>query len=304
MDARRGTMKKILVTGASGYTGFHACKHFSLSGYKVFGLVNSNKEKIQNISMYECDLMKTKQLDSIMEKVQPDFILHLAGENNVGKSWENPLHSFQVNVTGTLNLLEAVRKFVPKSKVLIIGSVIDFNPCDGMQANHPYGVTKYFQTLLAQCWAGLFNIHVLLARPSNLVGPGQSSGVSSIFAKKIVITENQHKMTDLTIKNIHVQRDFLDVRDAVRAYEILLNKGEAQQTYDVGTGVSRSLEELVATLSLFSKAKVNCQTDLQAEPENNFIVNIDEISKLGWTPSISFEQSMEDTLNYYRGMCE
>jgi GDP-4-dehydro-6-deoxy-D-mannose reductase len=297
-------MKKILITGASGFTGSHACKHFSDRGYEVIGLVNSNKTNKSNMSIYKCDLMKQKQLDTIMEKVKPDYVLHLAGENNVRKSWESPLHSFHVNVIGTLNLLESVRRFVPACKVLIVGSIIDFNPCNGMEPNHPYGVTKYFQSMLSQCWAGLFDIHVLLARPSNLVGPGQSEGVCSIFAKKIAAMEKRKEMDGLTIGNIHAQRDFLDVRDVIKAYELLLNKGEVQKTYEIGTGVSRSLMEVVATLLLFSETKVKCQTGSQAELQDPFTVNISEISALGWRPSISFEQSMKDTLDYYRGMDE
>ncbi len=297
-------MKKILITGASGFTGLHACKHFSDSGYKVIGLVNSNKTKGDNIPIYKCDLMEQKQLDIIIEKIKPDYILHLAGENNVKKSWENPLHSFHVNVTGTLNLLESVRKFVPACRVLIVGSMIDFNPCNKMQANHPYGITKYFQSVLTQYWAGLFNIHALLAKPSNLVGPGRSSGVSSIFAQKIATIEKRRGMAELPIENIHAQRDFLDVRDAVKAYEVLLNKGEVQQTYEIGSGVSRALIEVVTTLLVFSEAKVKCQTDPQAEPQAPFLVNTSEISELGWAPSIPFQQSMKDTLNYYRGVLE
>jgi GDP-4-dehydro-6-deoxy-D-mannose reductase len=293
-------MKKILITGASGFTGFHACKYFSDSGYKVTGLVNSNKMKKSNISLYKCDLLKLKQLESIMEKIKPDYVLHLAGENNVSTSWENPLQSFHVNVIGTLNLLESVRKYAPVSRVLIVGSVIDFNPCDGLLPNHPYGVTKYLQSVLSQCWGELFNIHVLLAKPSNLIGPGQSSGVSSIFAKKIAAMENKQEMGKLDIENIHVQRDFLDVRDAVVAYEFLLNKGDVQQIYAIGSGVSRSLVDVVNTLLLFSEARVEYHTDPRGEPQDPFVVDISNITALGWLPHISFEQSMKDTLDYYR----
>jgi GDP-4-dehydro-6-deoxy-D-mannose reductase len=133
-----------------------------------------------------------------------------------------------------------------------------------------------------------------------LIGPGQSSGVSSIFAKKITAMENKQEMGKLDIENIHVQRDFLDVRDAVVAYEFLLNKGDVQKIYEIGSGVSRSLMEVVNTLLLFSEERMEYHTDPRGEPQKPFVVDISNITALGWLPRISFEQSMKDILDYYR----
>ena len=117
-----------------------------------------------------------------IKAVKPDYILHTAGKNDVKESWEKPAEYVTVNVLATVHLLEAVRKVKNNGKILVIGSALEFDP-SGLP-NHPYGLTKTFQSLVAKSWDTLFHLPIMIAKPTNLIGPGPSNGFCSLIAEK------------------------------------------------------------------------------------------------------------------------
>jgi GDP-4-dehydro-6-deoxy-D-mannose reductase len=291
--------KTILITGATGFTGTEACRFFVAKGYAVTGIIRETKGNIPGVNYVKGDLLIPVIVQEIMKEQQPDFVLHLAGDNHAGRSWSRPSVTFDANVNGTLNLLEAARLHAPSSKILVAGSLIDYNPCEAQAPNHPYGVTKYLQILLSKCWAQMYQLDLMIARPSNLIGPGESAGICALLAARLADIEQGTGKGKLELDNLKAQRDFLDVRDAVEAYELLFRKGEQLQEYALATGVSRTLEEAARALLKRTDADVEV-TYVRNEEEEDFTVDTSEIQRLGWTPKISFEQSMEDILNHYR----
>ncbi|QGQ44724.1 NAD-dependent epimerase/dehydratase family protein [Metabacillus sediminilitoris] len=290
---------KLLITGASGFTGQHACIHFLKAGFDVTGVTRKSSLNGIGINTEYYDLTDNEQVKQLIEKVNPQYLLHLAGKNHVGQTWIDPIYSLEANAMSTAYLLDAIRQKNPSCKIVVIGSALQFNPTVMSTLTNPYSLSKTLQILIAQSWAVLYNMHIVIAKPSNLIGPGLSNGVCSIFAKKIVDMEENKSERILEVKNAKAHRDFIDVRDAVSAYEILLMMGEPGEVYEIASEKSRSLEEIInmfkslTTVDFEIKSKMN-----QIEQQVNIIS--DKLKKLGWKPAIPFESSLNDILNFYR----
>lgn len=285
--------KKVLVLGATGFTGRHAVHYFQQEGYHVFGTTRTKDHP----HLIHLDMTDREKIFQLIKSLHCDYILNLVGQNMVTRSWESPLTTVDVNFTATLHLLEACRMYQPNTKIIIIGSALE----DDKQTIHPYGISKSLQSQLAKHWAHLFNLKIVMVRLTNLIGPGFSTGVCSSFAKQIVkLEKNCCENRKLSIMNREIKRDFLDVRDAVRAYELLLKKGQSKTVYEVGTGKSISLIHVVETLRELTDYPF--LVDIQERPTQieTIKLNINKLSNLGWKPTYSLRQSLLDSLNFYR----
>lgn len=290
---------KILITGANGFTGRHACRYFHQSGYECIALTRKREPLLEASKNIICHLLNREEVERVIKQTNPDYILHLAAQNHVGKSWEDPVHTIETNVLTTLYILEAIRQVNPACKIIVAGSTLQFNPQNLSTLPHPYSLSKTLQTLIAQSWESLFNMNIIIAKPSNLIGPGESNGICSIIAKKIVEMERSEGDNIVEVSNLQARRDFLDVRDAVRAFETLFRLGERGAIYEIATGTTLSLEEVINLFKLHSDASFSVMG------KNNragdvFQGNPEAIEKLGWKPLISSSESFRDILNYYR----
>jgi GDP-4-dehydro-6-deoxy-D-mannose reductase len=293
-------LPKLLITGASGFTGQHACNHFVNAGFDVTAVSRKSFRNGQ-VQTELCDLTNKENVGKLIKKVKPDYLLHLAGQNHVGQSWIDPVSSLEVNAMSTLYLIEALRQENPACKMVIVGSALQFDPQNITTLTHPYSLSKTLQVLIAQSWGVLYNMNVVIAKPSNLIGPGISNGVCSIFAKKIVDMEENNAEKVLEVSNMHAKRDFVDVRDAVSAYEILLTQGKFGEIYDIASGNSRSLGDIINQFNSIANIefKVKINTKITAADEHAEI-NLSKIKKLGWQSIIPFDTSILDILNFYR----
>ncbi|MGA6840568.1 NAD-dependent epimerase/dehydratase family protein [Priestia megaterium] len=293
------SLPKLLITGASGFTGKHACHHFSNAGFEVIAVARNTTFNNYFQTEY-CDLTNKEDVKKLVRKVKPQHLLHLAGQNHVGQSWADPISSIETNVMSTLHLIEALRHENPHCKVIVVGSALQFNPNQISTLMHPYSLSKTLQVVIAQSWEVLYNMPIVIAKPTNLIGPGFSNGVCSIFAKRIVNMEMNKVEKIIQVNNLDAERDFLDVRDAVKAYELILIKGSSGEIYDISSGKSYSLREIINSLKSLTAIdfKINSQAnDLKEEKVKN---NPIKVLNLGWKPTIPLEISLEDTLNFYR----
>ncbi|WP_170006465.1 SDR family NAD(P)-dependent oxidoreductase [Bacillus fonticola] len=296
------TSRKVLITGATGFTGQHACRYFAEKGWQVAACSRDQHKIIpfsqQNIEM---DLIDPSSVELAVEKAQPTHVLHLAAQNSVDVSWTNPAETMKTNLLGTMNLLEAIRKRSDSIRTVIVGSALEVDLMKG-EPVHPYGVSKTFQTALARCWGSLFQMPIILARPSNLIGPGPSTGVCSKFAQQIVDMEQWLEEPVLSVKGLQQQRDFLDVRDAVSAYEILLKNGEIDRVYDIGSGVLRSLQHVIEYLQHASTVQFEVEEeDIQTQSSLSYTDrSIRDVLDLDWKPTYTFASSIHDILQYER----
>jgi GDP-4-dehydro-6-deoxy-D-mannose reductase len=292
---------KLLITGASGFTGQHACTHFAKIGFDVTGVTRKSSLIDDRIHTEYCDLTNNEEVKQLIEKVNPQYLLHLAGQNHVGNSWVDPVYSLEANALSTAYLIEALRQKNPSCKIVVVGSALQFNPSNIASLIHPYSLSKTLQVLIAQSWVVLFNMPIIFAKPSNLIGPGLSNGVCSIFAKKIVEMEENQAEKILEVNNLNALRDFIDVRDAVRAYETLLLKGEPGEIYEIASGKNRSLEEIINGFKSITIVNFKLKTQSNGQIEQQAEIIPAKLMKLGWKPAISLESSLNDILNFYRG---
>lgn len=312
--------RTILITGASGFTGRHAVSFFLEKGWRVVGtyrddrLVDSkyptlaaglimqdttDQAKPEEFMAKKVDLGEKQAVFQLVDQVRPDAVLHLAAQNAVQPSWENPLGTIEANAIGTLHLLEAIRRHAPASKCVVVGSALEVEPADGWPP-HPYSFSKTVQSYVARAWSHLFGLDIVVARPSNLIGPGNSAGVCSIFAKKIAAMERGEMEPQLFVSNGAIKRDFLDVRDAVKAYQYLIEKGRKTEVYDVRSGTLTSLAVVIEELKQFTSADFLIEDHGSEIREQVVQIEPTSICTLGWKPEIPLTQSLQDTLEFYR----
>ncbi|WP_283152331.1 NAD-dependent epimerase/dehydratase family protein [Guptibacillus hwajinpoensis] len=277
----------VLVTGATGFTGAHAIKKLK-QDYHVIGISRS-----ANPNMLRVDLSDQLAVNEMMAKTMPDMILHLAGQNHVQQSWEEPVSTFETNVLATLYLLEAARKHVPNCRIVVVGSALQAEKA----YPHPYSFSKSLQANLAKAWGDLYGMQIILAVPCNLIGPGPSTGVCSAIAKQLINEENRDKDKEIQLSNAFATRDYLDVRDAVRAYQMVLEYGEVGIAYEIGSGYYRTLEEVIAEFQKLTPYPINASY-LERKKEQVSLNSSIKMNKLGWKPNISFEKSLRDLMEY------
>jgi GDP-4-dehydro-6-deoxy-D-mannose reductase len=299
MDAVRMTSPRIMITGANGFTGRHACIHFSNQGMNVIGIVRRKEDLKLNVSVVTCDLTSKDQVERCVREFQPDYVLHLAGRNAVSDSWKEPVSFIETNLMSTVYLLSALRT-VTHCRIVIVGSMLNFPLSDSPQPPHPYSLSKTMQVLAAQSWEHLFGQHVMIAKPSNLIGPGYSNGVCGLLAQKIVSLEKGTDQSPFKLSSIVEERDYLDVRDAVVAYEKIIMQGIEGGVYPIGYGQTRSLGEMAAVF----QALTHKTLPLEIGKLTNLIppapVDMNPMKEIGWYPTISFERSVKDVLNFFR----
>lgn len=293
--------KTILITGASGFTGIHACKHFAGEGYLVYGTTrNGHHECTDSTKLIVCDLANEQEVDNLISACKPDYLLHLAGQNHVGVSWENPVQTLEINAMSTAYLLQAVAKFKPDCKVLIVGSALQIDPQNISTIPHPYSLSKTLQTMIALSWAKLYKIDIMVAKPSNLIGPGNSNGVCAIFIKNILSAAEKGTTPVINVQNIAATRDFIDVRDAVSAYEFILQKGSRMEVYDITTGVCHSLDTVLEHLQHITG--INLEIEAASSDTSDIFPEIqpEKLKALGWEQKRTLHASLADMIEYYQ----
>ncbi|MGQ3478378.1 NAD-dependent epimerase/dehydratase family protein [Paenibacillus sp. TY11] len=313
----------IVITGAAGYTGMHACRHFAKLGWEVAALTRTaasvseltllarDDENLSPdvdtrgcITPYVCDLLDKKRLGEVIRQIAPDYVLHLGGKNSVPESWQSPLLYMESNVLSTLYLLDVLRPF-PKARIVVAGSRLKTALQAPYHPTHPYSLSKSLQEAVALSWGALFEQSVMMAEPCNLIGPGPSTGFCALLAGYIVRTEcmkgqSATEAAPFRVSSRHAQRDFLDVRDAVRAYGVLLEQGVPGRVYSVCTGRIVELGNIVERMVALAKISIPIQWGDVAEPASTEAYRAKELEDMGWKPTIQLGQSLEDMIQYRR----
>ncbi len=314
-------MKKALITGITGFVGSHLAEFLLSGGYEVYGTVRprSSTENIQHlknkVKLVEIDIADAHSVLKAVGDIRPDFIFHLAAQTFVPSSWNAPTETLSVNIMGTLNILEAVRKQDTETRIQIAGSseeygkvyreevpITENNPLRPMS---PYGVSKVAADMLAVQYHMSYGLKTVVTRAFNHTGPRRGeSFVTSNFAKQIAMIEKGKQDPVISHGNLEAQRDFSDVRDVVRAYELALLKCNFGEAYNICSGKSMKIKDMLDTLLTLSPAKITTAFDEhRARPSDVEILCGDCTKfqkKTGWKPTIPFEKTMEDLLNYWR----
>lgn len=309
-------MKKVLITGSEGFVGQHLWKELETNGYGVYGTTLHAPESGKQKNVFVCDISKVDQISELISKVMPDSIFHLAGWSNPSSSFSNPQKTIELNIIGTINLLEGIRKIGDyHPRVIAIGSAAEFGAVPQgelpiyentkLNPNSPYGVSKVAAWFVCKQYSYSYKMDIIYATPFNHTGPGQQPGlIAPDIASQIVEIEKGKKEPIIQTGNLSSKRDMLDVRDVARAYRLLGEKGISGERYIISSGKSIPVVQVVNILMSLSKIKITHQIDSSKMRPSDIPDQYGNYSKLsaltGWQPKISLEQTLQDLLDWYR----
>lgn len=303
---------RALVTGATGFAGSHLMEALRQSeGVEVHGTTVSQPE---DHNIHQTDLTDYDSVVALLDELRPDTIYHLAAFASVALSLKTPVEAVTSTLAMQINLNQACLALGLRPRMLVVGSGQIYGMASAAQLplaettpldfSNPYSVAKAGQENLASMY-GKMGLESVVARPFNHFGPGQRPGyLIADLTKQIAELERDGGKT-LRVGNLSSKRDFTDVRDIVRAYILLAAKGKPGEAYNVCTGRSRSGQEILDLLLEISPQKIRTEQD----PERMRPADIPDLrgdaTKIrldtGWAPRIPLEQTLSDTLSYWRG---
>lgn len=315
-------MINVLVTGATGFAGGYLCEHLLARGkYNISGIYcreeslqkSSLKDKIKFI---KADLRNSDGIYEAVKSFQPNYIFHLAGSSAPKDSFKEPISTMHNNYESQINLFEAVKKAgLEGTKILITSSGDIYGkltsedlPVNENIAFHPvspYAVSKIAQDMAGYQYFCAFNMQIITARPFNHIGPGQDNRfVISDFSKQIAEIEAGKADPVMRTGNMSARRDFTDVRDMVKAYLLLIEKGSPGEAYNIGSGRSLSIKEALDILLGFSSSIIRLDDDPAKYRPGDIAEIVCDYSKMkkitGWKPTIAIEETLRNTLDYWR----
>lgn len=308
---------KALIIGGAGFVGSYLIDHLlNDCGWNVIVTKLENETIEHNdITVYNLNILEKQSIISLLKKVRPDYIIHLAAQSSVSLSWANPALTIDVNIKGSVNVLDSARELDYNPRILLIGSGEEYGrilpheiPITENTPTRPgniYAATKACQNMIGKIYADAYKMDVIMVRAFNHIGPKQSPVfVVADFCKQVAEIEKGLREPIMQVGNLNAKRDFTDVRDIVRAYSLLLQKGKAGEIYNVGSGKAVSIEEILKLILSYSKANITVEVDKnKLRPVDVPIIEAD-ITKLqevtGWSTTISLEETIKQTLEYWR----
>ena len=313
---------KILITGAAGFVGAYAIRLFAEKGFAVHAAILPQEQLAPEpealCTVHHFDLLDPVQTAALLQSVQPEQILHLAAQSSVALSWKQPQLTADLNITGTVNLLEAARDLPQLPRILLIGSAEEYGSvqpgAEGEQLvpeSAPlrpvniYAATKAAAEQIASVYFAAYGLPVICVRAFNHFGPGQREiFVVSDFCKQTAEIECGLREPVIRTGNLEARRDFTDVRDIVRAYAMLLESGIPGEIYNVGSGRTAAISEILGMILSGSTVPVQHVLDPQKLRPAETAYLAADTAKLrrdtGWAPEIPTAQTIADTLAYWR----
>lgn len=308
---------KYLITGISGFVGRHLTDYLLAQGHEVAGVdahpfvhVPAGRKKV---SFHHSSLMDLDALKVMLQAEAPQRIIHLASASSVALSWERPVECFVNNTNIFLNLIEAVHSLKIKCRVLSVGSSEEYGPVSAndipliekraLNPMNPYAVARTAQEHLSRVFAYGYGLDIVCTRSFNHVGPGQSDRfvVSSFVRQAIAVAEGKREA--VLCGDLGIVRDFIDVRDVVRAYEYILNDGASGDIYNVCRGQGRTLSEILQKIchKVGIGSKFSVSKDMIRPIDNPVIIGDGrKLRDLGFKPSYDLDRSLDDMIQHWR----
>lgn len=300
---------RALITGSQGFVGGYLRRELEQNGYEVIGLDIQPGEKT-----VQADLLDAARLIGLIRELAPQAVFHLAGQANVAQSWSIPQKTVEVNVIAAINLMEAVRQATPRARMVLVGSSDQYGNlgetgklvCETVETRPqtPYAVSKKAQEEMAQVYARAYGLHICMTRSFNHGGAGQREGfLIPDFAAGIVRVE-KGIAESLRVGNLTARRDFTHVKDVVRAYRLIAEKGRSGEIYNVGSGVTCSAQEILDKLLAMAECPIPVEQDpAKMRPSDTPVICCDR-GKLtrdtGWEPELPLNVILRDTMEWFR----
>ncbi|MCB9436056.1 MAG: GDP-mannose 4,6-dehydratase [Anaerolineales bacterium] len=304
---------KALITGATGFVGHYLADELS-STYETIGAywpeaTTNSHQKFA--ALHKLDIRDEAAVRDLVATVQPDVIFHLAAQTHVPTAFKAPWDTLETNIQGTLNFLQATLDIVPNSRILVISSSevygvvqagdLPLVESQSYNPGNPYSVSKVTGELLSRQYFMAYGLDVIIARPFNHIGPGQSTRFAvADFATQIAGMQRGEHEPILRVGNLSAQRDYLDVRDVVRAYRLLAEKGIAGEVYNICRGEAHPLQSLVETLIDLAGIPVQIEVEASRLRPLDLPILVGDPTKIktqtGWQAEIPVEQTLRDVL--------
>ena len=290
----------VLVTGAGGFAGSHLLEFLRARG------------PVTGWTRRDADLLNRAAVDRAVAGLKPTHVYHVAGSPHVAESWKDTTVPLSGNVLATHHLLQALGTHCPGARVVVVGSATVYaakatpiSEADPLGPASPYAVTKLAQEQLALRAVVEDRLEVIVARPFNHTGPRQGPEFAAAsFAKQVADIERGTQPPVMHVGNLDAHRDLSDVRDVVRAYAALMEKGESGQVYNVATGVGRPIRAVLDGLIARSRVPVTVEPDPARMRPHDIQMLVGDATKLkaetGWAPAVSFDQMLDDLLADWR----
>ena len=301
---------KVLLIGANGFAGRYLRRELENNSYEVICVDAVTSDP----SVRRIDMLDPEASEELIKDIAPDYIFNLAGQAAPSISWEKVLLTMHLNIDISVNILEAVRKHCPKARVILIGSA---NQYDGSKAadgviseetplnnTSPYDISKNTQEELVRMMVRRYDLDVIMTRSFNHIGPGQRPGfVVTDYCKRIVSLE-RGEIDTFTFGNLDSWRDFSDVRDVVRAYRLIAENGVKNEIYNIGSGKSFYIRDIIGKLVELSPKAMEKVTLPPRLPDDELVHVRADISKLrsvcDFEPEYDVFETIKDVLEEYR----
>ncbi len=311
-------MPNILIIGASGFVGTNIINNPYIKdevgngffkGYSFVKSSSSNKK-----DFYYLDLLDLKSIEDLIKEKDPKCIIHLASISFIPSSFETPKKIIDINYYGTFNLLETLRKYSFKGKLLYVSSGdvygkfkeedLPLKETQPLNPKSPYAASKGAAELLCLQYTNNYSLDIVITRPFNHIGPHQSDLFSvSNFARQCALISLNKKEPIIKTGNLNTYRDFLDVRDVIKAYFLLLYKGKTGGIYNVCSGKPLKISYMLEKLMSFVKKNIKVETDAQRLRAFDIIKIYGDNSKLkndtGFKINYDIDLTLLDIYNYW-----
>lgn len=317
--AASGAPRPILITGAAGFVGTHLLERLSTGPAPLVGWFRPGAEPAvphPAATWVSVEMLDRDSVVHALDGLAPSAVYHLAGAAHAGQSWRHTRETYEGNVLATYHLFDALRRLGQRPRVLVSGSATVYAPQSQpitddapLGPQSPYATSKLAQELLARrAWTD-DGIPAVVARSFNHIGPGQHpSFVASGIARQIALIEAGRQKPVMTLGNLEPQRDLMDVRDTVRAYEALVERGTPGQTYNVCAGKAIAIGKLVEQLVSYSRVAVAIAQDPALLRPNDAPLLVGDHSRVtadtGWRPEIAIERTLADLIEYWRAQVQ
>ena len=308
---------KSLIIGGAGFVGAYLIRHLRDELKHEVVVTKMPHEQIteSDIKVLDLNILEKESISNLFAQEEPDYIFHLAAQSSVALSWKNPGLTVDVNIKGSVNVLDAVKDMERRPRVLLIGSGEEYGRIlpnetpitedNNLRPGNIYAATKACQNMIGKIYADAYDMDIMMVRAFNHTGPNQAPlFVVADFCKQVADIEAGLQEPVLRVGNLSAERDFTDVRDVVRAYGLLVAKGEKGQTYNVGSGHAVSIDSILQMIVSMAKCEIKVETDpAKLRPIDVPIIEADT-RKLqdctGWKPEIPLSKTIEETLEFYR----
>ncbi|MCD7890293.1 MAG: GDP-mannose 4,6-dehydratase [Ruminococcus sp.] len=308
---------KALIIGGAGFVGGYLIRELLGAGWEVHATcLPSEKIEEDGCSVHILDILEKDAVTVIFNSLKPDVIFHLAAQSSVALSWKKPQLTADINIKGSVNVLESMRDAEKKDmRILLIGSGEEYGfirecacPISESEPLNPgniYAATKACQGMLGEIYFRAYRLDVIMVRAFNHSGPGQlPMFVISDFCRQIAEIEKGIRQPQMAVGNLSAMRDFTDVRDVVRAYRLLAERGVSGETYNVGRGQTvevRTILDMALSMAECPISVINDPAKMRASDIPIIEPDVSHIAEhTGWKAEISMEQTIRDTLDYWR----